>query len=107
MIIPNIIIDKAPSAELSENQVDSDSLPAYPLLDAILKLYIEEDLLDSNQSKQCYEVIERFGASEKDIERIHRMVDKAEFKRRQAPPIIRVQKRSFGMGRWLPVAAKY
>jgi len=106
-LIPNIIIEKAPSAELSEDQVDSDSLPEYPLLDAILKLYIEEDLLDRLQAKQCREVIERFGASEQDIERIHRMVDRAEFKRRQAPPIIRVQKRSFGMGRWLPVAAKY
>ncbi len=106
-LIPNIIIEKAPSAELSEDQVDSDSLPEYPLLEAILKLYIEEDLLDRLQAKQCREVIERFGASEQDIERIHRMVDRAEFKRRQAPPIIRVQKRSFGMGRWLPVAAKY
>jgi NAD+ synthase (glutamine-hydrolysing) len=106
-LIPNIIIEKAPSAELSEDQVDSDSLPEYPLLDAILKLYIEEDLLDDSQAKKCHAVIERFGASEKDIERIHRMVDSAEFKRRQAPPIIRVQKRSFGMGRWLPVAAKY
>lgn len=106
-IIPNIIIEKAPSAELSEDQVDSDSLPEYPLLDAILKLYIEEDLLDSMQAKQCHEIIERFGVSNEDIKRIHRMVDRAEFKRRQAPPIIRVQKRSFGMGRWLPVAAKY
>ncbi len=106
-IIPNVIIEKAPSAELAEDQVDSDSLPEYPLLDAILKLYIEEDLLDSQQAKQCHEVIEKFGASKHEVERIHRLVDRAEFKRRQAPPIIRVQKRSFGMGRWLPVAAKY
>lgn len=106
-IIPEIIIKKAPSAELSENQVDSDSLPEYPLLDAILKLYIEGDLLDADESRQCEKIIDRFGASEEEIIKIHKMVDRAEFKRRQAPPIVRVQKRSFGMGRWLPVAAKY
>jgi NAD+ synthetase len=106
-LIPRVIIEKEPSAELSEDQFDSDSLPEYPLLDAILKLYIEGDLLECEQARQCQEVIERFAATEQDIQRIHRLVDKAEFKRRQAPPIIRVQKRSFGMGRWLPVAAKY
>lgn len=106
-IIPDTIIKKAPSAELSENQVDSDSLPEYPLLDAILKLYIEGDLLDVEERRQCEKIIERFGCSQETILKIHKMVDNAEFKRRQAPPIIRVQKRSFGMGRWLPVAAKY
>ncbi|HEY5715305.1 MAG TPA: NAD+ synthase [Psychromonas sp.] len=106
-IIPNSIIKKAPSAELSENQVDSDSLPEYPLLDAILKLYIEGDLLDVAESRQCEKIIARFGCSPEEILKIHKMVDRAEFKRRQAPPIIRVQKRSFGKGRWLPVAAKY
>jgi NAD+ synthetase len=106
-IIPNNIIKKAPSAELSKDQKDSDSLPEYPLLDAILKLYIEGDLLDIEESRRCQEVIAQFGYSEQEIIKIHNMVDKAEFKRRQAPPIIRVQKRSFGMGRWLPVAAKY
>ncbi|WP_444997376.1 NAD+ synthase [Aliikangiella sp. IMCC44359] len=106
-IIPDVIIQKEPSAELSEGQVDSDSLPEYPLLDAILKLYIEGDLLDVDESEKCHLLIEKYQVLNDDVERIHRMVDKAEFKRRQAPPIIRVQKRSFGMGRWLPVAAKY
>jgi len=106
-IIPDTIIEKAPSAELSENQVDSDSLPEYPLLDALLKLYIEGDLLDVEERLRCEEIIARFAASKEEIDKIHKMVDRAEFKRRQAPPIIRVQKRSFGMGRWLPVAAKY
>ncbi len=105
--IPNEIIEKEPSAELSKGQQDSDSLPEYPLLDAILKLYIEGDLLDSNEREICQKVIQRFGVSEDFVVRIHRMVDNAEFKRRQAPPIIRIQKRSFGMGRWLPVAARY
>ena len=106
-IIPDEIIEKEPSAELSEGQQDSDSLPEYPLLDSILKLYIEGDLLDSAERERCQNVIQSFGVSEDFIMRIHRMVDNAEFKRRQAPPIIRIQKRSFGMGRWLPVAAKY
>jgi NAD+ synthase (glutamine-hydrolysing) len=106
-MIPTSIIKKAPSAELSENQVDSDSLPEYPLLDAILKLYIEGDLLDAKESRQCKKILARFGTSQEELLKIHKMVDTAEFKRRQAPPIIRVQKRSFGMGRWLPVAAKY
>ncbi len=106
-LIPDAIIKKAPSAELSENQVDSDSLPEYPLLDALLKLYIEGDLLDADEGRQCEKIIERFGCSQETRLKVHRLVDNAEFKRRQAPPIIRVQKRSFGKGRWLPVAAKY
>ena len=52
-IIPNNIITKAPSAELSENQLDSDSLPEYLLLDAILRLYIKGDLLNIAESRQC------------------------------------------------------
>ena len=106
-VIPNNIINKAPSAELSEDQVDSDSLPEYPLLDAILKLYIEGDLLSEYEIEECQRLIDEYGVSEKDVTQIKRMVDRAEFKRRQAPPIVRVQKRSFGMGRWLPVAARY
>ncbi len=105
--IPTEIIEKEPSAELSEDQQDSDSLPEYPLLDAILKLYIEGNLLDNSEREECKKIIQHFGVSEDFVVRIHRMVDNAEFKRRQAPPIIRIQKRSFGMGRWLPVAAKY
>ena len=106
-VIPISIIEKEPSAELSEGQKDSDSLPDYPLLDAILKLYIEGDLLDEKESEHCRNIVDKYGTSESEIKRIQNMVDRAEFKRRQAPPIIRVQKRSFGMGRWLPVAAKY
>ncbi len=107
VLIPDAIINKPPSAELSENQQDSDTLPDYPLLDAILKLYIEGDLLDGNETIVCQERIDSSGISAEGIINIQQMVDRAEFKRRQAPPIIRVQKRSFGMGRWLPVAARY
>ncbi len=106
-LVPISIIEKEPSAELSAGQQDSDSLPEYPLLDAVLKLYIEGDLLSDQESAICLETIRSYQGSEELIQRIHAMVDRAEFKRRQAPPIIRVQKRSFGMGRWLPVAAKY
>ncbi|NVJ60756.1 MAG: NAD+ synthase [Gammaproteobacteria bacterium] len=106
-IIPLNIIEKEPSAELSEGQQDSDSLPDYPLLDAILKLYIEGDLLTEIEREQSEAVLKKYRATNDLITQIHSMVDRAEFKRRQAPPIIRVQKRSFGMGRWLPVAAKY
>ena len=106
-IIPLAIIDKEPSAELSEDQKDSDSLPEYPLLDAVLKLYIEGDLLSEDETMACQHLTEKYAVTENEIKGIRRMVDRAEFKRRQAPPIIRVQKRSFGMGRWLPVAAKY
>ncbi|WP_185964546.1 NAD+ synthase [Aliikangiella marina] len=106
-IIPINIIEKEPSAELSEDQKDSDSLPPYPLLDAILELYIEGDLLIPEERSRCERIVEEFAATEEEISRIQRMVNNAEFKRKQAPPIIRVQKRSFGMGRWLPVAARY
>ncbi len=106
-LIPAEIISKEPSAELSENQQDSDALPEYLLLDAILKLYLEGDLLTEKQRLQCKQTILHAHSNEKLIQHIHGLVDHAEFKRRQAPPIIRVQKRSFGMGRWLPIAAKY
>ncbi len=106
-IIPLSIIEKEPSAELSEDQKDSDALPEYPLLDAILKLYIEGDLLNKTEIDGCKKLIEHYDISDKEISIIHNMVNKAEFKRRQAPPIIRVQQRSFGMGRRLPVAAVY
>ncbi|WP_144395353.1 NAD+ synthase [Pleionea sediminis] len=106
-IIPRSIIDKPPSAELAEDQKDTDSLPDYPLLDAVLKLYIEGDLLERAEYEACQKIISAASLAEKEVERIHQMVNRAEFKRRQAPPIIRVQRRSFGMGRWLPVAANY
>jgi NAD+ synthetase len=103
--IPHNTIKKAPTAELAPNQKDSDTLPEYPILDPILKLYIEGDLLPKAD-------IQRYQSELSDIPsqliaKIHHMVDKAEFKRRQAPPIIRVQRRAFGYGRQLPIAATY
>lgn len=93
--IPQSIIDKAPSAELAPNQKDTDSLPPYDLLDPILKLYIEGDLLPQNEL-DIYHTISKQDQST--VEQIRKMVDKSEFKRRQAAPIVRVQRRAFGHG---------
>ncbi len=103
-IIPQAIIDKEPSAELSEGQKDTDSLPPYPVLDAILKLYIEQEMLTDDEILKERKIIEQAGFDE--VERIMRMVDLAEYKRRQAPPIVRVHRKSFGIGRRLPIVQK-
>lgn len=98
-IIPNAIIDKAPSAELRPNQKDSDSLPEYPLLDEILKSYIED-----KSSKQ--EII-AMGYDTATVNKIINLVNRNEYKRFQAPPILRVTQKAFGRGRIMPLVAKY
>lgn len=103
--IPKNIIDKEPSAELWEGQKDTDSLPPYPVLDALLKLYLERDLLSRKEIEEATQAIE--GMSLKDIKRILTMTDRAEFKRQQAAPVLRVHKRAFGFGRNLPITQKY
>lgn len=102
--IPVDIIDKPPSAELFEDQKDSDNLPPYEELDAILRLYIERDLLTPEEIALAWETLERFATSDPLIEKIMGLVDKAEFKRWQACPILRVHARSFGTGRRYPIA---
>ncbi|MDR0584639.1 MAG: NAD+ synthase [Treponema sp.] len=94
--IPQAIIDKPPSAELRPNQKDQDSLPPYEVLDEILKLY-----LFSNFSK---DEIAGQGWDAELTGRIIRTVARAEFKRRQAPPVLKVSPRAFGMGRRMPIA---
>lgn len=103
-IIPQSIIDKEPSAELSDGQKDTDSLPPYPVLDAILRIYIEHELLSEDEIKHGKKIITDSGF--KEVEKIIQMVDRAEYKRRQAPPIIRVHRKSFGIGRRLPIVQK-
>ncbi|MBS0289952.1 MAG: NAD+ synthase [Proteobacteria bacterium] len=103
--IPAAIIHKIPSAELAPNQKDSDTLPEYEILDPILKIYIEGDLLTHEEYQQYKKLIANL--SPQLIQRIHKMVDSAEFKRRQSAPIVRVQRRAFGYGRQLPIAATY
>jgi NAD+ synthase (glutamine-hydrolysing) len=94
-IIPREIIEKAPSAELKHNQTDQDSLPPYPLLDKILKMYLEEN-------KEEKEITDEIKDAEL-VKTVLRMVDFNEFKRRQAAPALRVSNKSFGYGRRLPV----
>lgn len=94
-IIPKTIIDKAPSAELRDNQKDSDSLPEYPVLDPILKAYVEEE-----KSKE--EII-ALGFNAAIVERVMKMVDRNEYKRQQAALGFRITPRAFGYGRRMPI----
>ncbi|MDR0708449.1 MAG: NAD+ synthase [Spirochaetaceae bacterium] len=95
-VIPDAILTKPPSAELRPNQKDQDSLPPYEDLDQILKLYLFENL-----SKQ--EITER-GWDSNLVGGIIKTAARAEFKRRQAPPVLKVSPRAFGMGRRMPIA---
>jgi len=103
--IPQAILDKVPSAELAPNQKDSDTLPEYAILDPILKLYIEGDLLPKHERREYHALLKDICSAY--IHKVHQLVDAAEFKRRQSPPIVRVQRRAFGFGRQFPIAATY
>jgi len=98
-IIPQEILEKAPSAELRPNQLDQDSLPPYSTLDAILKAYVEDNLSP--------EAVASLGYDPELVKAIIRRVDANEYKRRQAVPGLRVTSKAFGMGRRLPIAQKY
>jgi len=98
-IIPQNIINKAPSAELRPNQKDSDSLPEYHILDEILYNYIE--------LKQGPKELIKMGFHKDLICKILELVNKNEYKRIQTPPILRVSSKAFGMGRRIPVVGKY
>lgn len=99
VLIPAQILDKVPSAELKPNQADSDDLPPYPLLDAILELYVDRKLSPSR-------IVAR-GFDEAVVHKIVRMVDFCEFKRFQSPPILRVTEKAFGRGRVMPLVARF
>ncbi len=98
-VIPESSITKPPSAELRPDQTDQDTLPPYDVLDGILKLYIEE-------WKELDEIVAA-GFDRELVERILKMVDGAEFKRRQAAPTIRVSQKAFGNGRQMPIAQRW
>ncbi len=98
-IIPQNIIDKAPSAELRPNQKDSDSLPDYPLLDKVLYQYIER--------RKSPQDLLKMGIEEKLVTRILKLVNTSEYKRNQFCPIIRVSCKAFGVGRRVPIVARY
>lgn len=94
-IIPKSIIDKVPSAELRPDQKDEDSLPPYPVLDRILKMYLEE-------YKEFKEINEEIKDAET-VRKVLRLVDLNEFKRKQAAPVLRVTTKAFGYGRRFPI----
>ena len=98
-VIPQRIIDRPPSAELRADQTDQDSLPPYDVLDAILAAYVERDL--------SFEEIIAQGHSAETVSRVMRLVDRAEYKRRQAPPGPRITARNFGKDRRYPITCKY
>ncbi len=98
-IIPQAIIDKAPSAELRPDQLDTDSLPPYDVLDPILERYIEDDATADEIAADGYD---------RDlVYRIARMVDRNEYKRRQAAPGVRITRKGFGRDRRLPITNHY
>jgi len=98
-IIPANTVLKPPSAELKPGQFDSDSLPEYGLLDAILYRYIE-------QQKSAADIIAE-GYDSGEVERIIAMINSNEYKRYQAPPILRISSKAFGAGRRMPLVARY
>ncbi|MBP6807520.1 MAG: NAD+ synthase, partial [Chromatiaceae bacterium] len=98
-VIPQRVIDRPPSAELRPNQTDQDSLPDYEILDAILKRYIEED--------EGVAGIVAAGFPEELVRRVTRLVDRNEYKRRQAPPGVRITTRAFGRDRRYPITSGF
>jgi NAD+ synthase (glutamine-hydrolysing) len=94
-VIPQRVIDRPPSAELRPDQKDEDSLPPYPVLDAILERYVERD-------ESVADIIAA-GYLEHDVIRVARMVDRNEYKRRQAPPGVKISRRAFGRDRRYPM----
>ena len=98
-VIPARILEKPPTAELREDQLDTDSLPPYDTLDAVLEAYVEEDRGPDD--------IAAAGHDPALVDRIVGLVDLAEYKRRQAPPGVRVSGRAFGRDRRLPITNRY
>jgi NAD+ synthase (glutamine-hydrolysing) len=98
-VIPGQIISKPPSAELRPDQRDTDSLPPYDVLDRILEAYIEK--------QQSPEKISGYGIDPELVRRIIRLVNQNEYKRYQSPPILRISSKAFGVGRRLPLVARY
>ncbi len=98
-VIPKRIFDRPPTAELKANQKDEDSLPPYPVLDPILKAYVEED--------RSLEEIVQMGFDRDTVARVIALVDRSEYKRRQAPIGIKITHRAFGKDRRMPITTGY
>ncbi len=98
-LIPDRILWKDPTAELKPDQKDTDSLPPYEVLDPILKAYVEED--------RSFDEIQKMGCNNNCTKKVIKMVDRSEYKRRQAPPGIKITPRAFGRDRRIPITNKY
>ena len=98
-LVPASVLERPPSAELRVDQTDQDSLPPYDVLDGILAGYVEDDL--------GIEDLVAAGYGREDVERIVRMVDLSEYKRRQAPPGVRISEKAFGRDRRLPITNRF
>lgn len=97
--IPARVIERPPSAELAPDQLDEDSLPPYDVLDPIIEAYVEEDLSPARIAERGYPAA--------DVERVVRMIHRNEYKRRQAPPGVRISRRAFGRDRRYPITSGY
>jgi NAD+ synthase (glutamine-hydrolysing) len=98
-LIPESIIERAPSAELRENQLDQDSLPPYPELDEVLEAYVEED--------RSHEELRTDGFDPEVVDRAIALIDRAEYKRRQAPPGVKLRPKAFGRDRRTPITNRW
>jgi NAD+ synthase (glutamine-hydrolysing) len=98
-LIPGAIIERAPSAELRDNQLDEDSLPPYPALDRVLEAYVEQD--------RSREELSEDGFDADVVERALALIDRAEYKRRQAPPGVRLTPKAFGRDRRTPITNRW
>ena len=98
-IIPQAILSKAPSAELRPDQKDTDSLPPYEVLDPILEAYIE-------RYETTAQIVSMYGFPSSTVEQVVRLVERTEYKRQQAAPVLKLTPKSFGMGRRFPIAAR-
>jgi NAD+ synthase (glutamine-hydrolysing) len=98
-LIPQSVIDRAPSAELRDNQLDEDSLPPYPKLDQVLEEYVEHD--------RTLEELSADGFDQDVVERAVAMIDRAEYKRRQAPPGVKLRPKAFGRDRRTPITNRW
>jgi NAD+ synthase (glutamine-hydrolysing) len=98
-VIPERAITRPPSAELRPDQKDTDSLPPYEVLDPILEAYVEED-------RSLAEIV-RLGFDQATVRRVMHMVDRTEYKRRQAPPGVKITQRAFGRDRRLPIVNQF
>ena len=98
-VIPHSVLQRPPSAELRPDQKDEDSLPPYAELDPILRAYVEEDRAPEEIAAQGHDIAR--------VREVVRLVDRAEYKRRQAPPGVKITPRAFGRDRRLPITNRY